>query len=313
MLTELVALTDPRWRARAQNIYAGRTISVNDTAFSDQNVRSGMVALSNQFTSVLIAYAAMYGIFLQSMDDAKVRSPEDAAAIQRGMRAEFDEIVHRFRIGGLLALKGTPLMIAPSEEHWEAVDILCRAAEQWTLAHELSHHLARDMSTRRDKGVEELLRQLKSRSAMRSVVADLPPSQRCEAEADLLATLILARHFMPEGHDPNAVRYALPGAAIALIAVAHLRDEWTAAREDSHPGCMDRLRILMTFICEIYGTDSIYPNDLGRSHMTLSRFASTLMAFAHWAEDVERATELKRLRLGPSRWVAAVRGDGTAG
>ena len=51
---------------------------------------------------------------------------------------------------GLLALKGEVFMTMPSVVHWDNVDRFTRAAEQWTLAHELSHHLARDLSTRRD-------------------------------------------------------------------------------------------------------------------------------------------------------------------
>lgn len=288
MLAELVDLADPRWRARAQNIYAGRTWSTDDTAFTDQNVRSGMIALSNEFTSVLIAYASVYGMFLNSMDDARKRSPEDAAAIQHGMRVEFDRMVDAFKIGGLLALKGTPFMVFPSVAHWNAVNQFCRATEQWTLAHELSHHLARDLSSRRDKGVAAVLAQLESHSIVGPEVAALSASQRCEVEADLLATLILAGYFLPGGCEPAALHFAVGGAAIALITVGHLHDEWSASSDDSHPGYMDRLRLVMTFVCELYGTLSVH-KDPRQSRMTLSGFSSTLMAFAHWAQDVGQA------------------------
>lgn len=288
MLVELISLADPRWRDRAESIYAGRTWSTDDTAFTDQNARSGMVALSDQFTSVLIAYSAMYGVFLNSLDDAKKRPTEDAKIIQRGMRAEFDQMVDAFKVGGLLAFKGAPFMTMPSVAHWDSADQFTRAAEQWTLAHELSHHLARDLSTRRDKGVEALMARFKSRSALGPQLAALSAAQRCEVEADLLATLIVAGHFLPGGGRSAALQFAVGGAAIALIAVGHLRNEWTSSPDATHPGCMDRLRLVMTFVCEIYGTQRLYPEDSRRSHITLSRFAAPLMVYALWAHDIEQ-------------------------
>jgi hypothetical protein len=266
MLIELISLTDPRWRDRAESIYAGRTFSTDDTAFTDQNARSGMVALSDQFTSVLIAYSAMYGVFLNSIDHVKRRPPEEAEIIQRGMRAEFDQMVDAFKVGGLLALKGKLFMTMPSVAHWDAVDQFTRAAEQWTLAHELSHHLARDLSTRRDKGVEALMARFKSRSAIGSRLAALSLAQRCEAEADLLATLIVAGHFLPGEAESAALQFAVGGAAIALIAVGHLRNEWTSSPDDTHPGCMDRISLVMTFICELYGMQCLHPEAYSRRH-----------------------------------------------
>jgi hypothetical protein len=179
-------------------------------------------------------------------------------------------------------------MTMPSVAHWDTADQFTRAAEQWTLAHELSHHLARDLSTRRDKGVEALMARFKSRSAIGPQLAALSAAQRCEVEADLLATLIVAGHFLPGGGRSAALQFAVGGAAIALIAVGHLRNEWTSSPDATHPGCMDRLRLVMTFVCEIYGTQRLYPEDSRRSHITLSRFAAPLMVYAHWAHDIEQ-------------------------
>jgi len=105
LLEELVELTDAKWRARAQNIYAGRTFSTVDTALSRHGIRGGMIAISSEFTSVMMAYAAMYGVFLSSVDDGVKRSLGDAEAIQLGMRKEFALLIDQFRSTGLLALK----------------------------------------------------------------------------------------------------------------------------------------------------------------------------------------------------------------
>jgi hypothetical protein len=228
-------------------------------------------------------------MFLNSLDDAKKRPTEDAKTIQRGMRAEFDQIVDAFKVGGLLAFKGAPFMTMPSVVHRDNVNQFTRAAEQWTLAHEVSHHLARDLSTRRDKGVEALMAGFKSRSAIGPQLAELSAAQRCEVEADLLATLIVAGHFLPGGGRSAALRSAIGGAAIALITVGHLRNEWTSSPDATHPGCMDRLRLVLTFVCEIYGTQRLHPEDSPQSHITLSRFAAPLMVYANWAHDIEQA------------------------
>jgi len=48
----------------------------------------------------------------------------------------------------------------------------------------------------------------------------------------------------------------------------------------------------MTVISELYGTQRLHPEDSRRSHITLSRFAATLMAYAHWAHDIEQGEML---------------------
>ncbi|WP_433538652.1 hypothetical protein ACQPZK_13650 [Micromonospora sp. CA-249363] len=286
----MIQLCDRRWRARAQNIYAGRTFSDEDLALADQNVRGGMVAISSHFTSIMFAYSAMYGTFMKSVDDALQRSPEEAETVQRALHAEFERIIEGYRIGGLLALDGSFLM-AFDKQHWDAADALCRRAEQWVLAHEVSHHMARDMSSRRDKGIEAILAEIFSRTSLRSKLADMPSSHRCEIEADLLATLILAGRFTESGYNPALLQLSLPGAAIGLITVAHLRNEWSTDRADSHPGCAERLFILLTVLCELYGNDSALPHVARYAHVTIYRSAATLMTFAQWAYGLEKSDE----------------------
>ncbi|MFE7868747.1 hypothetical protein ACFUYE_00135 [Micromonospora humida] len=295
-MSEVIRLCDPRWRARAQNIYAGRTFATEDLALADQNVHGGMVVLSSHFTSIMFAYSAMYGLFMRSINDARQRSPEEAEEIQRGLHAEFERIIEGYRLGGLLALEGTPLMVF-DKAHWDAAGALCRSAEQWALAHEVSHHLARDMSSRRDKGVDAIMAEILSRTSLRSKLADIPPSHKCEIEADILATLILAGRFADSGYHPALLQLSLPGAAIGLITVAHLRNEWSTDRTDSHPGCADRLFILLMVLCELYGNDNAMPHNDRFAHITINRSAATLMTFAQWAYGLENAADFPIRRL----------------
>ncbi|WP_152693053.1 hypothetical protein [Rhodococcus ruber] len=285
-LDMLVKLVDPRWRARVKNIYAGRTYSNDDMAQADKNLRGGMVAISNEYTAILFAYAAMYDNFIHSVDLANKLSATDSDALWRGMHKELDESIESYRIGGILALKGKPLMVFPNEEFRQNAYSGSSVAEAWTIAHELSHHLVRDMSARRDKGVEAIIKELTSYSSIGQEIRNMSRSQRDEIEADLLATLILAGHFTPQNRPPLAAHNAITAGALSLIAIAHLRNEWTTDPADSHPGCFDRLRILLTIMSEIYGNQIAYPNDPEREHMLVYRAAGLLMTYGHWAKGL---------------------------
>ncbi|MFI7252837.1 MULTISPECIES: hypothetical protein [Micromonospora] len=280
MLEQIILLVDPRWRARACNIYAGRTFKNDDMALADQSLRGGMVAISSEFSSAVGVYAAIFLTFLTGVDEANKRPGVEAAAILNGMRSELDDYIEKYKVGGILALKGAPFLTVPGKIYAEALDLHAWSAEQWALAHEVGHHIARDLSSRRDKNVASLLRMLRSSSSTLPIVTRLTAEQIIEVEADILATLIIAGHFSSQDEVTMRVHMAVPGAAIALVTIAHLREEWTTERGDSHPGCLDRLYILLLFICELYGQRKI---DKG-SHFSLARVSALWISFAHWAE-----------------------------
>lgn len=286
LLGDVIKLVGPKWRAYAANIYAGRTYSDVDMAEADKNLRGGMVAISIEFTNILIAYSSMYGTFINSMDFAKRLSTEASEAMWNGMRGEFDKNIAAYRRDGILALKGSLPMVYPSDQFRVATELLSEAAEAWSIAHELSHHLARDMSARKDKEVRATVDNLVNRSSVGPEIHKMPPSHREEVYADLLATLIMSGHFAPEKRTPMGISDAISGATLSLITIAHLRDEWVTSVSDTHPGCFDRIRILLTVISEIYGGLSVAPDDPEREHMVVRRFAALLMTYGHWAENV---------------------------
>jgi hypothetical protein len=289
-LTYLIDSCDPRWRARAQNIYAGRTVADDDLALTDKNARSGMVAISDTFTSIMFGYSAMYGIFLASLDDARTRTQAEARQIQQGLHREFEQIIDGYRANGLQALDGTFLTMF-DKRGLKATEDVSQGAEQWALAHEISHHLTRDSSSRRDKDVQRILAEVFSQTSLRPLLADFPRAHLDEIEADLLATLILAGRFDVQGYHPARLLVALSGAAVGLITVAHLRDEWKTERADTHPGCADRLYILLTALCELYGNDVAMPGVPQTAHMTMNRHAATLLAYAQWAYGWEHGSD----------------------
>lgn len=278
----LIELSSPKWRARANNIYAGRTYSNENMAASLTNLRGGMIAISHEYTSVLSAYAAMYGKFIYGLDYAKTITEEESRQLWTGMRNHFDKSIEEFKKGGLLALKGNPLMAFPDERYGEGFQGALFTAETWTVAHEFSHHMVRDVSTRRDREVVSILRDLTAKSSVGQEIRAMTADHRDEINADLLATLIMSGHFT-DARKPMHVPSAISGAVLSLITIAHFREEWTSDREDTHPGCFDRIRILLTIICECFGKESAYPDDPERSHMLVRRMAGILITYAHWA------------------------------
>lgn len=282
MLDALVERVDPRWRARAKNIYAGRTSSNVDAAAADHNLRGGMIVISNEYTSVLMAYVAMYGQYASSVDLAKTLSPADANAMWLGMRKHFDETIESYKGDGILSLKGNLLMIFPDEKYRESAQIASDAAEFWSIAHEFSHHLARDMSARRDKEVASTLRELLRHSSVSHEMQQMPKLHRDEVQADLLATLVVSGHFAPQKRQPHSVHLAITGAILALITIGHLRGEWTTEITDSHPGCHDRLRIILTVMAELYGNRADNPSD---PKDRIYQFVAFLMTFVRLVED----------------------------
>lgn len=277
----LIEWSNPKWKARAKNIYAGRTYSNEDMAESKTNLRGGMIAISHEYTAVLSAYAAMYGRFLSGLDYAKKLSDEESGALWTGMRDHFDESIEEFKIGGILTLKGNPLMVFPDEDIKQGFEGTIFAAETWTVAHEFSHHIVRDVTSRPDREVVSILRDFTKKSSVGQEIRDMSADQRGEINADLLATLLMSGYFT-ESRNPIRVPSAICAAVLSLITIAHFRDEWTSDPGDSHPGCLDRIRILLTIMCEHYGKESAYPNDPARSHMLVRRVAGILITFAHW-------------------------------
>ncbi|MGV0156009.1 hypothetical protein ACSW29_21965 [Rhodococcus sp. GB-02] len=277
----LVKMSNPKWRARAKNIYAGRTYRNEDMAESKTNLRGGMIAISHEYTAVLSAYAAMYGRFITALDFAKTISEEESRRLWTGMRDHFDQSIEDFKYGGILSLKGNDLMVFPDANFKEAFESAISGAETWTIAHEFSHHIVRDVTSRKDREVVTTLRDLTKASSVGQEIRDMSSKQRDEINADLLATLLMSGYFNGS-RDPLGVTGGICGAVLSLITIAHFRDEWTSVPEDSHPGCLDRIRILLTIICEYYGKESAFPDDPERAHMFVRRFAGVLITFARW-------------------------------
>lgn len=205
MLVNIVEMAHPKWRARARNIFAGRTFSDIDTATANKNLRGGMISMSENFTQIMYAYASMQGTFIYSVDLGKNMTDSEVEAMWRGMRSDFDEAIALYRAGGLVAMKGSLPMVYPSEEFRRAAESLASAAESWILG----HHLARDMSSRKDQDVVKVLCEVTSNGLIAEKLRAMSEDQRCEVEADLLATLILCGHFVPEKRSNNSIETAM--------------------------------------------------------------------------------------------------------
>lgn len=275
----------PEWRDRAGSIYAGRTSRSVDTAFGAHNVHSGMVALSRDYSVAIVAYVGVYARYLSALDFRFSHGTAGAEKVLAGLHRELGTLIDAFHADPARALlmERTWVSEFPSAQHVEAAHHLVRASEAWVVAHELAHHLLRHGSHRRDEQARKAIRGYLSEPALAVEVEGLSHDQRAEVEADLLALLLTAGHYGGDA-DAASVIPALHGALFALIAIAHMNDEWRTSPHDSHPGCLVRIATLAKLANLLYH-DIAFDSD---HKATLPRVSGVLLSFAAWAEGSER-------------------------
>lgn len=286
-LTELASLVDARWKARVDNIYAGRTHQSSDLAFSQHGGQGGVVVVSSEITMSLMAYANLWGRFLALIDMSRDVSREQWSNIQTGMLEDFRGLVDEFQAQGLAALLGKWPLTFTSRDHSEAATGLVQSAERWILAHEVAHHILRHGANRPDKQAKESIRGGMREKMVSCELDGMSVAQLEEIEADLLAFELVAGEF---AGDTNAVTVlqAYQGACLALVAVGHLTGDWTADPADSHPGTLARVVVITKWALARYSTVvedvlTVMPGD-----RKFYRLAAASLAYAMWASGAAR-------------------------
>lgn len=306
MMLELTALVGDKLRARARNIYAGRTFSSADTASAAQRVNAGMISMSHEHSSAVYVYACLFGVIMAAADDSTTRSLPESRIIMLGLHDEFEQLMAAYKQGWM------PAVIEKIREYHtaaprleESADALARSAELWTLAHELAHHLLRHMSSRADKELGLLVSEEIAKSSAYAEKSSYSQPQWDEIRADILATLIMMGRLEPGKVSRQAPYLVMPGAVVSLLAIGHLRSEWRTVASETHPGCFDRISLLLNWFTERNG--NLQP-DGGEHvddvrHMRLYRFAAMLMGMTVWlispqlalkiADDTRMTTAIK--------------------
>lgn len=302
-IDELVTLVDPRWRARADNIYAGRTTGHLDLAFSRHGQKGGAVAVSSQLSMSLIAYVNLWARFLHLFDMSHDTPVDDWNAIEGGLRNEFSQLIRSFQGHGLPALLGQWPLTFASHDHGRAAFEHVASAERWIVAHELSHHILRHGTARPDRLAREAIDAGLRRDEVACELVDVTTAQREEIAADILAFELIAGEY---ANDANAVTVlqAYQGACIALVAVGHLQGDWLAEPNDSHPGAISRLVILTKWVLSRYRDLVGELLESMPGERQLHRLAASLTSFVIWASGlspdvltINRPTEADRTAL----------------
>ncbi|MEU8025208.1 hypothetical protein AB0B88_23660 [Micromonospora haikouensis] len=242
------------WKALARNLFVGRILDgeINAKAWSEK--QAGIVEITLQYTHVLGAYAATYNEYYQSIRGlmevlTKVESDDDVvAALTARLERPWKEIRNqqdqwkdpKLIYGGCASLFS---WVDPSR--LPLVEEMVLSAEAFAVAHELSHHLLGHTNTKREKSsARRVLHEAVRATSIPQIMLPMNPSQRQEIEADALAFLICANALRGTPTFPE-IYNALAGSALALIAAAHLNDDWIPDEiAPSHPAFFDRMQVI---------------------------------------------------------------------
>ncbi|TDW22126.1 hypothetical protein [Kribbella kalugense] len=286
VMVELSSIVDPRWKARVDNIYAGRTVDGDNTAFSRGGVKGGMVAISIHYSQSLIAYAGAWGQFLYAVDSRTQFPAEDWACLMKNMRDDLAQLMSDFQDRGLAVLsKSWPVLFRDARQR-DAVGEIVASAERWIVAHEVAHHILRHASSKIDEDAAREVRSFMAAPAMRVELVGLSRDQVQEIEADLLAFELVAGRF---AKDTNAliIMQGVVGALLATIAVGHLDGGWATSPDSEHPGAFTRIAVLAKWITLEHGDSPLAELPGANPGMTFQRLTAILLTYALWASGEE--------------------------
>lgn len=275
----LIRLAGPRWRARASNIYAGRSTSTSHLAYAQQNPKGGVIVVSLDYSLAIAVHVATFRSFVELLDQRDTLSQEELHVRLEMLRHAFSTRVVDATTEDLVAVASQLAdMTEATEPEARAVEDIVRWSEVWVVAHELAHHLVRHMSSRRDRETERLLDQLLAQPAVAREIVGLSAPQRQEIQADVLATLIVSGHFVDE-EAQELVAIAATAAIMALLTVGHLHGEWQHDSADEHPGILTRIAVVAKVLVLEHGELAFDDDPRGR---TLPRLLALLAAYAFW-------------------------------
>lgn len=309
ILEELLEDMPVEWRPVAQDIFVGRTMAGDVQATADTSHDARIVTLTLQFTTVLHAYTVAFDEQQIAMRAVltEIRARGDAARddierIDSERFARYWTLIETSRSDWLdprlIAGLAVDLRVLPDHERSPARERVVLAAERWIVCHELAHHLlGHTVGRQRLRPVQALV------DAYRpdALAVGLNPSQRRELDADVLAFLLAARACKGSSSDVRDLYAAEIGAAMALVAVAHVQDAWVTvgAAGETHPGFDVRWGAVQA-LTEVLsygvarGPAADHPRDL---MLDLSVFAAAAASAADGRREGRPAGRLRLLGL----------------
>lgn len=284
VLASLKTTVGPSWKARARNIYAGRTRNAHvPTAMSATGQKGGAVAIGFDFTYCLMGAAITWAQFLRDVDTMR-QNPSlgaNAEAMRRGALAAFAKIRER----GVDGIEPSKIFHVSSDEEAHAAAVLQQRAEVWVLAHEIAHHILRDGTSRPDAEAVRTVRAFMEDPEVSIELVHATGEQHAEIHADILAYLLTCGEFI-DGRHPRLEMISASGALLGLLAVGLMNDDWISSAGDSHPATLTRMaviarvaarRILQDERCEIEEREE------------LIRILASILSYAAWISGVSIA------------------------
>ncbi|CAM5560173.1 hypothetical protein STENM36S_00014 [Streptomyces tendae] len=265
MMDDLIQIAPATWKATLRNIFAARVANgeANASAWSSQ--QSGVIEINQGFTNAAIVYATLFSQFFDAMNtiitdiDLEMGDDEilwwileevDRGAVEPVLLAEEAASIWRQTNSVIVAHKA--LTDVP-KRRIGSYQIAIAAAEEFTLAHEISHHLLghTDELFKHSASVYREVSHWIDRSGIRELWSALNRSQRSELEADVAAFLHISGEL---GGDLQRGRTykAISGSMIPLVALSHISGHWHSEdNTGTHPDFITRYTAIAAIVHEI--------------------------------------------------------------
>lgn len=296
----LARVVAPVWRARVQNIYAGRTRGAGiPTAMAQAGAQGGCVAIGFDFTHCLFGAVITWSHFLHDIDSA--REDPELAKHGKELRKALIAGFARIREDGAAGIRASRIFDVASAEQGRMAAEIFVMAESWVLAHEVAHHILRHGVSRPDKDAQRTVRAFLTSPDVAAELKNTSVSQEEEIEADVLAYLLLCGEFAGPRH-PKAESAAAASALLTLLAVGLMSDDWSSDSTDTHPSTLQRMAVVARIASRRILADSTTTpesdedpfSSLPDDHDTASseerkemvRMLATMLSYGSWVSGI---------------------------
>ncbi|MFI6855971.1 hypothetical protein [Streptomyces sp. NPDC050416] len=265
MMDDLIHVAPLAWKATLRNIFAARVADGEANASAWSSRQSGVVEINQGFTNAAIVYATLFSQFFDAMhtivtdvdlgmDDDEVLwwilEEIDRGAVDPVLLAEEAASVWRQQRSVIVAHKA--LTDVP-KHRVDSYRISIAAAEEFVLAHEISHHLLghTDEFFKHSVSVSREMASWIERSGIRDLWSSLNQSQRSELEADVAAFLLMSGEL---GGDlqRGQIYKAISGSMLSLIALSHISGHWHSEdASGTHPDFITRYAAIAAIVHEM--------------------------------------------------------------
>ncbi|MEF9910431.1 hypothetical protein ACIQ64_02905 [Streptomyces sp. NPDC094473] len=256
LLEGLIQSIPEPWKARAKKIFAGRNLYGHANAEAWRSGEVGVIEVNYGMTSAAMIYGVLYcnymlmvsnlgsGVdFFDDDDETLLMILKEVgdAGFEPILVAEAER--HKWRSGRHVFAGHELLRNLPKSVNNDSYHELVGSIEEFTLAHELSHHLLGHTEDEypRSKQNRDHFEKILAKYELRHPAGSLNEDQRDEVQADTLALLMVTGTLT---HDMTADRIyrASAGSVIGLTALAHIDDSWVTSNSagETHPDFVTR-------------------------------------------------------------------------